>query len=116
MVAAGAYLRTLREMHGMTREDVAGEARTSISQLVRIEAGEQETRGSLLLRLVAAVRGDAQHLADLLLCPNATAVEGEHKARTGLFRMSERHRAAFQGLSDADLDFVADLAERLKRV
>lgn len=80
MVAAGAYIRTLRERRDLTRDVVAERAGTSVSQLVRIEAGEQETRGSLLLAIVAAVQGNAQHVADLLLSESATAGDGRELA------------------------------------
>jgi transcriptional regulator with XRE-family HTH domain len=87
--AAGAYIRTLREKRNLTREVIADRAGTSVSQLVRIESGEQETRGSLLLRIVAAVDGDARHIAELLLSETATSDDGRDLAETVLRVLDE---------------------------
>lgn len=80
--ASGAYIRTLREMHSLTREAVAEKVGTSVSQLVRIEAGIQEPRPSLLFRIVVAVQGDPRHVGALLASDNATADDGHNLART----------------------------------
>jgi transcriptional regulator with XRE-family HTH domain len=76
MVAAGAYIRTLREKRKFTREAVAKLADTSVSQLVRIEAGEQDTRSSLLIRIVTVLQGKVEHIAELLAADSATADDG----------------------------------------
>lgn len=55
MEAVGAYLRTLREARKLSRASVAAQIGTHESQLVRIEAGDQDTRGSLLLAFINAV-------------------------------------------------------------
>lgn len=82
MIAAGAYIRTLREKRKLTRKVVAERAKTSVSQLFRIEAGQQETRGSLLMDIISAVQGDPDQVAELLASPTATAEDGRKLAET----------------------------------
>ena len=84
MIAAGMYLRTLREGRGMSRKEIAAALKTSPSQIERIENGEQETRGSLLFGFVDAVRGSAEHVQRLLLSAEASENEGERLARSWL--------------------------------
>jgi transcriptional regulator with XRE-family HTH domain len=83
-VAVGSYIRTLREGRKLTRETVAERVGTSISQLVRIESGEQETRGTLLFAVLSAVQGDPRDIADLLLLEGATANDGVRFAQAAL--------------------------------
>lgn len=80
MVAAGAYIRAMRERNKLTREQVAKLTGTSVSQLVRIEKGVQDTRASLLNSIVEAVRGDIQEVQRLLASKDATAEDGRATA------------------------------------
>lgn len=80
MEAAGMYLRTLREARHLSRATVAAQIGTHESQLVRIEAGDQDTRGSLLLAFVNAVQGRADDVQRLMLDKNATAADGRQAA------------------------------------
>ncbi|MBM7843806.1 MULTISPECIES: helix-turn-helix domain-containing protein [Herpetosiphon] len=80
MIATGAYLWTLREAIGLSRDDVAHEAGTNNVQIMRIEKGEIDTRGSLLLSVVRAVKGNAEHIAQLLLDASATEEDGRNLA------------------------------------
>lgn len=73
-VAVGAYLKTLREMHGLSRAEVAHAIETNEAQILRIERGDIDTRGSLLLRFVMTVRGSAEQLALLMTDPKANDV------------------------------------------
>lgn len=82
--AVGTYLRTLREARRLTREALADMVGTSVSQLVRIEAGEQDTRGSLLARIIAAVRGSAADVQSLLINPDASESDGQRLAQATL--------------------------------
>jgi len=47
---------------------------------MRIEKGEIDTRGSLLLSVVRAVKGNAEHIAQLLLDASATEEDGRNLA------------------------------------
>ncbi len=89
-VAAGAYITGLRRARKWTRARVLaeleryatdGDSLTSESQLSRIEKGEQETRGTLLVALIRVLQGNLDHLADLLLDEKATQSDGEAIAR-----------------------------------
>jgi transcriptional regulator with XRE-family HTH domain len=79
--AAGSYLRVLREARGISRDAIAEAAATSVSQILRIERGQQETRSSVLLMFVQMVGGSTEELAALLLDAKADADIGEQRAR-----------------------------------
>jgi transcriptional regulator with XRE-family HTH domain len=69
---AGLYLRTLRERQGLSRSDLVFELRKrkltlDERQLARIEAGEIDTRSSLLLGITTVLRGSYERVAELIL-------------------------------------------------
>lgn len=80
MIATASYVRELRDLRGLTREELAQKVRTSVSQIVRIESGEIDTRGSLLARIIAALQGNGQRLVALLASDEATALDGRRAA------------------------------------
>jgi transcriptional regulator with XRE-family HTH domain len=84
LAAAGAYLQLLRERRGLSRADVASAAGTNEAQVIRIEKGEIDTRGSLLLRMVQAVRGRAEDVLKLVTDASATAEDGRRAAENAL--------------------------------
>ena len=108
MIAVGAYLRTLREARNLTREAVADAVNTSVSQLVRIENGEQDTRGSLLFRIVATVRGDVEQVNRLMLSETATPDEGREQALVAL------HNAIEESGARPHLQTPEDVAELMR--
>ena len=116
MNAAGAYIRTLRERRSLTRDVVADRAGTSVSQLVRIESGEQETRGSLLLRIVAAVQGDARHVAELLLSETATVEHGRELAEAMLQVIEETGARSYLRTPDDVADLIRYFEEELTTI
>jgi len=63
--AAGAYLRRLREAKGLGRPTVANMILTSENQVKRIEDGDIDTRGSLMLAFCRAVGGNPADLERL---------------------------------------------------
>lgn len=99
MQAVGIYLRTLREAHQLSRAAVAAQIGTHESQLVRIEAGEQDSRGSLLLAFVAAVKGRAEDIQKLLLDKDVTVEDGRRLA-SGVLAHDERD--SILSLADTD--------------
>lgn len=112
--AVGTYLRTLREARRLTRESLADLVGTSVSQLVRIEAGEQDTRGSLLARIIAAVRGSAADVHALLINPEATEADGQRLAEVALETMQAAGLSADEFQSPEDVDaFMRFLREEL---
>lgn len=99
MEAVGAYLRTLREAHKLSRAAVAAQIGTHESQLVRIEAGEQDTRGSLLLAFIGVVRGRAGDVQRLILNHEATADDGRRLADEVL---TQAERDSILAIADTD--------------
>ena len=99
MEAVGTYLRTLREAHRLSRAAVASQIGTHESQLVRIEAGEQDSRGSLLLAFVAIVQGRANDIQRLILDQQATAEDGRRLAGEVL---TQSERDSILSIADSD--------------
>lgn len=85
MEAVGAYIREMREGRNESRASVAHVVGTHESQLVRIEKGQQDARGSLLLAIVHHVGGDTNIVFELM-APDKTAKDGIEEARTLLNR------------------------------
>jgi transcriptional regulator with XRE-family HTH domain len=75
-VAAGAYLESLRLAHKKSRADVARAIGPSESQIQRIEAGEIDTRSSLLFSFARYVKANFARLAELLLADADSEAEG----------------------------------------
>lgn len=78
--AAGAYLQRLREEAKISRHALAKMVKTSDSQIIRIEQGEQETRFSLLALIIRAVNAKADDVIDLLLSLDNTVIDGRQRA------------------------------------
>jgi len=109
MVAAGAYLRTLREARGLTRDEVAYQIGTNGVQVMRIEKGEVDTRGSLLMALARRVQANVDQLSRLLLDDKATAEDGQQLATRWL---SSHEIAEIDAMDAGELDeFIALLDE-----
>ncbi len=131
VAAAGAYLRTLREHHRLTRAEVAELTGTSETQIVRIEGGDVDSRGTLWAKFVAYVHGNFEQLANLLLDASATEEDGRRFAEEWLTRAQratidqlyqtygdERVRAAvtsLQALSSDELLRVISEASEIVR-
>jgi transcriptional regulator with XRE-family HTH domain len=84
MQAVGTYLRTLREAKNLSRGDLAKQVDSNEMQILRIEKGEGDTRGSMLMKLVRLVGGNAEHIADLWSSNNATSDDGKRLAQEHL--------------------------------
>jgi transcriptional regulator with XRE-family HTH domain len=80
LAAVGAYLRRLRTHRQMTPTITAAYAGTDPSMLNRIEKGNIDTRGSLLLALNRAVGGNIYDIQRLMHDRYATAATGEQRA------------------------------------
>jgi transcriptional regulator with XRE-family HTH domain len=81
MLAAGTYIRMLREAKQLSRADLAKQSETNEMQIFRVEKGEIDTRGSLLMKILRVVEGSAEHIADLMLNEDATAEDGKRVAQ-----------------------------------
>lgn len=105
LVAVGAYLRKLREERGLSRADVIRRVDTNEGQIVRIEAGEVDTRASLFVALTRVLNCNLQHIQDLMLDESATAEDGRALAESWI--------ADGQSQNITIPDDVADLAQTL---
>lgn len=92
MIAAGAYLWELRDAKRLSREELAAEIGTNDVQIMRIEKGEIDTRGSLLLRFIHKVNGDFEEVVRLMDDPTATEEEGRRRALAWLNRKMEEKK------------------------
>lgn len=84
MLAAGAYLRLLREGRGLTRASLARQLSTDDTQVERIEKGRIDTRSSLLFAFIREVRGSADQVMLLLLDDAAGEEQGRALAEAWL--------------------------------
>jgi transcriptional regulator with XRE-family HTH domain len=126
MKAVGSYLRALREAGRIGRGALARELGTDDSQIERIEKGQIDTRGSLLFAFIHAVRGNAEHIMQLLLADAASEEEGRALAEVWLAEargdpaaLDERRRRALSLIDDllADpraLDQLLGYGDRLR--
>jgi transcriptional regulator with XRE-family HTH domain len=89
MIAIGTYIRTLREAKRMSRGELGSRVNTSVSQLVRLENGEQDTRSVLLAVIVKELEGDFRDVSELLLNEQATAEDGKRMARERIQKNKE---------------------------
>lgn len=73
--ATGAYLKRLREDAGLSRLGLSKKVDTSDSQIIRIEQG-QETRGSLLARIIRVLEANPGDVIELLASSDYTVDDG----------------------------------------
>jgi len=85
-VAVGAYLRAMREAAGISVKDLAEKIGADNTAIWRIEAWKSDSRSSVLLKFVCAVRASADDVVLLMNNPDATREDGERLAhlRTGI--------------------------------
>lgn len=84
MVAAGAYLRVLREEHYKGRSELAAKLKVDHTQIERVEAGAHQQRGPFLFAFIDAVQGNPAHVMELILDSSADEEKGREKAREWL--------------------------------
>lgn len=114
-IAAGIYIRTLREARHLSRAKLAAIAGTHESQIERIEKGEQDTRGSLLVALVQAVRGNLDQIGQLLLSEIATVDDGRELAQAWLTQQEQQALDRFAThVPDAQVAAVLAQIEQLQ--
>ncbi len=111
MIAAGAYLRTLRESQEVSRSTLAERLGTSETNIYRIEEEGQEPKGGLLLGFLNEVRGSGADFLRLLFDTKADEVAGRELAQTRLTPAEfARHEELKQLLGN---ERVAELTVRL---
>lgn len=86
MIAAGAYLRVLREAKGLSRAEMADRLGATETNLWRIEEDGQEPKAGLLLGFINEVRGSAIDFYRLLADTNAGDEVGRELAHMRLSR------------------------------
>jgi transcriptional regulator with XRE-family HTH domain len=77
--AVGAYLQRLREEARISRHALAKKVKTSDSQIIRIELG-QETRFSLLVMIIRTVDANIDDVIELTLSTDNTTEDGMQRA------------------------------------
>lgn len=111
MTAVGGYLRALREGQHISRTGLAGQLEVDPATLWRIEEGKQEPSGSLLLNLIAAIRGSYEDVRRLLADHDAGEEAGRQMAE---LRLSQGQIAQIDAVIDEmGLDEAQILADRL---
>lgn len=96
-VAAGTYLRLLREHQRLSRQAVAEALSTSDSQIERIELGQTNTRGTMWFQVAELLSANIVELARLLTDARADKGDGAAAAEAWLALTSEE-RAAYRRL------------------
>jgi transcriptional regulator with XRE-family HTH domain len=79
LIATGAYLKRLREEAKISRLALSKQVGTSDSQIIRIEQG-QETRGSLIAKIVKTLNASPDDVIDLLVFDDYTQDDGLRRA------------------------------------
>lgn len=127
MKAAGAYLRKLRELNGMTRAQLAEAVGELEGQLGRLERGENESRVSLWMKCIRYFNGDLEELTDLLLDSEYDIAYAERRAEHWMREQSglpsnPKMRRAYVALRDLepnqffDVLSLAQIEQRESRV
>lgn len=98
--AAGAYLRALREGRGIGRGALAKELGIDHSQIERIEKGQTDTRGSLLLAIVVKLEGDADQVATLITSKDASIEDAQQMAQTWISHQSHIQEELYTEISE----------------
>jgi transcriptional regulator with XRE-family HTH domain len=80
MKAATAYLWRLREKQKISRAKLANLVSTTENTIWRVETGQQEPGGRLLISLVTALQANWQDVVDLVDQKNATQEDGRARA------------------------------------
>lgn len=132
-LAAGTYLRQLREGQDLTRPDVIFELRQRFKaqyrldekQYWRIEEKGSKSSPALLAAINKILQGSAEDLLDLLGDPSATEEDGMQRAAVWLAKLkagpelSQSHQEQLQALAsslnDAQVKEALDLIEHLKQ-
>ena len=115
MIAAGTYLRTLREEKtNYSQKDIARAIRVNPKTIERWEAGTNEPGLSDLQPYIEMVRGSLLIVVQLLTDTSATAEDGRRAARQNAPPpLKPEFEAMLRGLPDNDLDAVAAIVARL---
>jgi len=106
MLATGAYLRTLRELQGISQGKLADRIGVATNTVWRIESGKQEPKTLQIVNLLAELAGRAADVAKLINDPVATPEDGARLAR-------QWFEAAAQQASPKELEMVADRLRRM---
>lgn len=122
--AVGAYIDKLIARHDLKVQEVTDQAGVSANYVWRLRTGAiKEPAAHIIASLTKAVQGSMEDITQLLLDDNATVDDGERAAMAWFAKvpkpppitLSERQIKVLSSLSPDDLDYVLDLAERLKR-
>jgi transcriptional regulator with XRE-family HTH domain len=80
VLAATAYLKTLREARNLSQDDVAEAIGASMRQVGAWERGQADPASSSIAAYIRFVHASAEHVVSLLINPIATAEDGAQLA------------------------------------
>ncbi len=98
----------------MSRNALGQKIGTDHSLIERIEKGQTDTRGSLLLRIVHTLQGSPDQLAELMVNPNTTPEDGRRLAEEWLKRGRVRQAALAGEAASLAQDLAQDPARYQK--
>ncbi len=84
LVAAGAYLQTLRKAQGLSQEGLGDRIGVTGNTIYRIEAGRQAPMMEQIINLLATLKGRAEDMAHLMRNAQATENDGRTLAHERL--------------------------------
>lgn len=113
MIAAGAYLATLRSERGYTQLFVADKLKVDIKSVQNWERGKKEPASFSLAGFVSLVGGNPKDVHDLMLDAQANEESGRKKAHDWLRRDPELTNEIDQLLTGIDPLVVRDLLGEL---
>lgn len=114
-VALGAFIRTRRNMLGLTQAELGSLVGVTDRTILDYEKGRQLPRIGGLLRLLAALRTPFDDIVDLLDNDQATTDDAERMAQKPPSRLTAERQAFLESLTDDQLDSLVAFAVQFQR-
>jgi DNA-binding XRE family transcriptional regulator len=110
-VAASGYLQRIRELHNLSRAQVAAKVGVTEQSIYRIESMAQEPKAEILMTLISAVYADVRDVYELMLAKDATREDGEQRAEKAF--AAKQHRLEQDEMRESIEQQLADIRLRL---
>ena len=115
MIAAGTYLKILREHAGITQDKLARLTNTTTNTIWRIESGKQEPRAIQFSKILAAICGDPADVALLSDSDELGAADGEALALKRIAAVATDRSELLEGLTREQQQLLLEIARQMKR-
>ena len=113
--AAMTYLRRLRQLHGLSQDDIAQAAGVKSKQVYRWEKCECEPSGPALFLFTDAVHGSLEQVRKLLASRSMTAEDGQRLAEEW-FELTDDQRSQIDAVIErTPPDELRDVVSELQR-